>query len=173
MTYAMLTLPDGEEIVGSTLSDIVDRLIPGYGDLPEGPESYERRLLMRAVTLANVAEKAQAIAVAALTAEVPDAVEQLSEDALTALFHDRHSQVLAIEHWDSDIPLFLPAGGYTPYTDLPRPAGETVVILDPWDERTFITGILAAGFGELFITRDDDDDAPDADEADAGSEVTL
>lgn len=157
-SFALLTLPDGEEIVGSTLSDIVDHLIPGYGALPEGAGEYERRLLMRSATLASVAERAQASTMAALTDVAPDAVAALSADALTAIYHDRYSEVLAIEHWDSDIPLFLCAGGYAPYTDRPRPTGATVIVLDPWDERTFINGILAAGYGELFMTRDDDDD---------------
>jgi len=53
--------------------------------------------------------------------------------------------------WDSDIPLFVMASGFAPYTGLPRPSGASLVFLDALNETTFIDAVKAAGCGELFI----------------------
>lgn len=152
--FALLTIPDGTMIEADTRTAIVDEIIPGHGALAAG--DIEAALILREEHLADIAHRAQAIVMAALTETGPTAIRSLGEDALTAIYHDRSSQTVEIEAWNSDIPLFLLASAYAPYTQTPRPTGEQVVFLDPLNEATFLDSLVAAGFAELYV-RDDED----------------
>lgn len=156
--FALLTIPDGSHIEAETRSAIVDEIIPGHGALPSGNEGAAAALNLREEHLADIAHRAQAIVMASVTDSSPDAIRALSEDALTAIYHDRGTQEVEIEAWDSDIPLFLLASSYTPYTARPRPIGDQIVFLDPLNEATFLDSLVAAGFAELYV-RDADDES--------------
>lgn len=154
--FVLLTLPDGAELHGSSRSEIVDQFIPGHGSVPESEGAVVTRLLMRENVLAGLAERAQATVMAALTEQHPSLLDQLGEDGLTVVFHERGREVVELAEWASDIPLFLLASGYQPYTDVPRPAGEAIVFLDSLNETTFLDSVQAAGFAELYERPVDD-----------------
>lgn len=154
MTYALLNLADGSHITADTISELVDQTIPEHGAVPDGPNEASARLLIRQEFLADAAARAQSLILAQLTDQYPDQVAALDEDVFAVLHHDRHTDVIEFTEWDSNIPLFLMTTGYAPYTELPRPAGETIVFLDPSDERTFVDSLVAVGMVELLV-RDD------------------
>lgn len=141
MTYALITVADGDVTKAETVTELVDGLLEGHAEADDAD-----RLTMRLDALALAAGRAQAIVLADL------GVEGLDEDALTILLHERESQVVEFERWDSTIPLFLMATGYTPFTDTPRPEGDTIVWLDPSTERTFLDGLQALGIAELLVS---------------------
>lgn len=149
--YALLNLTDGSDIQADSRSAIVDALIPAHGTVPDGETHDAIRIGLRNDYLARVAETAQAVIVASLTEQSPDAVAAFDDDARTALFHDRFGEALEISDWDSDVPLFVLASNYAPYTERPRPTGEHVVFLDPATETTFIDSLKAAGIAELYV----------------------
>lgn len=149
-TYALLNIADGSTIEGGSRSEIVDQLIPEHGALPEGDESIQARFDLRHDYLAGVAQSAQATILAALTQEHPDAVAAFDDDVRMVLFHDRYTERVDLASWESDIPLFLVATAYEPYTEWPRPDGGSVVFLDPKDETTFLDALVAAGGAELY-----------------------
>ncbi|AUG29396.1 MULTISPECIES: hypothetical protein [Microbacterium] len=151
--FALLTIPDGTQIEAESRTAIVDEIIPGHGTLPEGEDGAAAALTLREEHLADIAHRAQAVVMAALTEAGPSAISTLSEEALTAIYHDRSTQSVEIEAWESDIPLFLLATAYAPYTERPRPIGGQIVFLDPLNETTFLDSLVAAGFAELY-TRD-------------------
>lgn len=155
--FALLTLPDGNQIEGDSRSEIVDQIIPGHGDIPETEDGIATALALRENYLSHVAQRAQATVMAALTDTAPDAISTLSEDALTAIYHDRSTDTIELGVWDSDIPLFLMASSYVPYTQVPRPAGTAVVFLDPLNEATFLDSLQVAGFAELYERPDTSD----------------
>lgn len=156
-TYALLTLPEGADLYGDSLSDLVDQVIPGHGAaLGETDEATEYRLGLRELTLAGLATRAQATVMAHLAAEYPEKIAGLDEDTLTAIYHDRAEDTVALVDWESDIPLFLMASAFAPYTAAPRPTGEAIVFLDSLNEKTFLDSMVAAGFAELYVRHGDD-----------------
>lgn len=154
--YALLTLPDGAELYGSSLSALVDQIIPGHGVLPDTDEGTATRLALREQTLANLATRAQATVMASLAVEYPETVATLNEDTLTVIYHDRSEDTVELVDWASDIPLFLMASAFAPYAEPARPTGESIVFLDALNEKTFLDSMVAAGFAELYVRHGDD-----------------
>lgn len=148
--FTLLTIPDGAEIAADSRSQLVDQIIPGHGDLPVTEAGIATALGLREDHLASLAQRAQAIVMASLTVHNPEAIQELNEDALTAIYHDRGSEQIAIDVWDSDIPLFVMASSYAPYTEVPRPRGDQVVFLDSLNETTFLDSVVATGLAELY-----------------------
>ena len=140
MTYALITVADGDVTKAETVTELVDGLLEGHAEASDAD-----RLTIRLDALALAAGRAQAIVLADL------GVEGLDEDALTILLHERESQVVEFERWDSTIPLFLLSTGYAPYTDTPRPEGDAIVWLDPSTERAFLDGLQSLGIAELLV----------------------
>jgi len=136
----VLLLASGRTVSGDSISTIIDSLIDGHSEMDDSGQ-----LVARLDALAELLTIQQAAAIA-------DAdVSQLDEDDLDLLLHDRTTQVADIAEWALEIPLYLLAQSYEPYTDTPRPAGETIVWLDAIDERTFVDSLVSAGLAELFV----------------------
>jgi hypothetical protein len=149
--FALLQLTDGAQFEGDSLSDLVDQIVLGHGEpMPETGDSAILRFELRHNHLVDVAHRAQSIVMAAITEEFGDFIGATDEDFLTAVYHDRGATTVALEQWQSDIPLFLMAAAYEPYTELPRPTGDSIVFLDAVNERTFIESLQATGFVELY-----------------------
>ena len=159
--FVLLITSDGSEITGNTLSEIVDQLIPEHATLPEDEDGAKDRLILRHDFLVLLGKDAQAVAAASTAAENPEAFSQLDEDELTILFHDRGSERVEFPAWNADVPLFLLATSYAPFTETERPEGENIWWLDPSTERTFLDSLKVAGAAEL-LTRDDTDAEIDA-----------
>lgn len=155
--FTLLTIPDGAQLEGATRSEIVDQIIAGHGELAATDEGIATGLGLRENHLAHVAQHAQAIVMASLTEANAVGSSSLDDDALTAIYHDRTTEVIDLEAWHSDIPLFLMASAYAPFTDLPRPKGEAIVFLDALNEATFLDSLVAAGFAELYVREIDDE----------------
>lgn len=149
--YRLLDLQSGETTSGETITEIVDALLPVHGSIPDGEGQAAAQLEVREYTLAQIAQSAQATVCASAD------ISSLDEDALTILFHDRHSEVPSFAEWASDLPLFLMASGYAPYTDRPRPSGDTIVFLDSHTERSFIDSLQPAGIAQLWVRENDSD----------------
>ncbi len=124
-----------------TASELVDELIDGHSEAND-----DQRLLLRARFLAEHANAVQAT----ILADVAHHYE-LDEDALTVLLHDRDRETIAFDRWDSDIPLLLITTGYMPFTDRPRPAGDSILWLDPSTETSFLRSISSIGPVTWFV----------------------
>lgn len=139
---------DGHTVAeADTLSGLVDRLLVGHAD-----RTPQAQLERRADSLAQACQVAQSAVLAGVD------LAGAGEDALGVLLHDRRCEVPVFDRWESDIPLFLLASGYAPYTPVPRPAGDRIVWADPHTERTFVDGLAACGLGCLWTADDSDGD---------------
>lgn len=132
---------DGQLTYGDSRTAIVDQLYPEHLAAQTAEEKFQVRL-DALVQLATIAQTE-----IATTLDLPD-----DEDFLTALFHDRATTTLVFDEWDvQGCPLFLIATGYAPYSEIPRPAGEEIVWLDPLNETTFLSALEALGLVELLV----------------------
>jgi len=139
-THALLVATDSTVIYGDSVSELVDHLLDGHS-----AAALDEQLEMRLEALANAAAHAQA----AVLADHP--VEGLDEDTLTVFMHDRLATVIAFEEYDGEIPLFLLATSYAPFSAVPAPAGKAIVWLDPSTELTFLQSLGATGAVELLV----------------------
>lgn len=140
-SYA-LVLDDGSTMMSGSVSELVDSVVADHAD-----SDAEGQLELRSAHLAAVAELTQAVLNASHD------LEGLDEDALTALFHDRGSDVVQFNEWGMDIPLILDATAYQPFTDVPKPTGERLIFTDPSTELTFLESLARIGVVE-FLTNE-------------------
>ncbi|MCT2222491.1 hypothetical protein [Microbacterium paraoxydans] len=139
--HALLDNTSASVTEAQTASGLVDGVIDGHADADD-----DQRLLLRARFLAEHANAVQAT----ILADVAHHYD-LDEDALTVLLHDRVREAVAFDRWDSDIPLILISTGYTPFTDRPRPVGDSIVWLDPSTETSFLRSISSIGPVTWFV----------------------
>ena len=68
------------------------------------------------------------------------AAADATEDELAALYQTIREPITGLpgDRWRLDVPLVVIATDYQPYTDLPLPQGEHVLVLDPSDELAFL-----------------------------------
>lgn len=132
------TWTDGNTLTANTMTDLVKEII-GHTYTPDEPE---RALIARFETLADLASKTQAIILNSL-----DNITSYTENQLTAALTDKRNPI-PLNTWDADFPLILIATGYQPYTDLPRPKGETL-LLNPHTERSFLEAFTHLGLATL------------------------
>lgn len=157
--FVLLDTASGEQIPGSSRSDLVDTVVPGHGDLPEGEEGAAARFDLRTVALVEVAHRLQGLALSDVDTST------LDEDALTVLFHDRGTEVVDLAEWPEDLPpLFVIASNYAPYSESPRPTGD-VVFLDAFNEKTFLDSLAAAGVVEVYELETDDPELAEVEDA--------
>ncbi|KQO98692.1 hypothetical protein [Leifsonia sp. Leaf264] len=147
--FAFIT--DTETVYADSLTSIVARFIPGYEDLPDSYDGDVQSFILRVEEAAKVANQLQAMIVtAAIDAGELD-VRNADEDTLTALYGIRGGAFAPFTgEWEHSIPLVLTSSDYEPYTKTPVPTGE-VVLIDPTDERLFLSSLEDAGLGELFM----------------------
>lgn len=136
---------NGDAIFADSLSDIVDVLIPGYGELDDLHED-DLHLNARIDALIPLATAAQALVLADLAAREI----HLSVDELNAALLDKN-QPTRLERWNPAEPLILITTVYEPYTDDPRPEG-SIQWLDPSNEAVFLGSLNKIGVGELWVT---------------------
>lgn len=154
--FAFITTADGVEVVhcSDTRTGICEALLEGYDELPQGYGEHDPHLDMRHVTLANLANTAQAVLLASIEESNPGIVAGLSEDQLTALMSPKDGEILDFDTWDSDVPLLLLATQYAPVTAIPAPEGDTIIWLNAHDERVFIESLERLGFGRLIVNEE-------------------
>jgi len=138
--FALVDTSTGRTTHADSLSELVDRLVTGHADA-----SAADQLGLRLDALVALANRAQAIILASTD------LTDFDDDELTALFHDRATEVVGLAEWTSPTELLLIAQNYEPYTQEPRPVGEQIIWLDAADERTFLASFDAAGVAKLLV----------------------
>lgn len=138
---------DVETIISNTLTGIVEAIISGYADLPEPQGGYDAHLDSRIGALAGLASALQA----GILASMQEGGLDLTDDQLTALLHPKDGDVLEFEAWDSPIPLMLLATNYIPFSDIVPPEGDSIVWLNPHNEKLFMDSVVQLGVGTLWI----------------------
>lgn len=136
--------------------ELIDVILPGYGDLADTGEGDDDALIQRARHLALVANAVQSdFNIQAIERQLVD-MDSADENVLTALVHDRSepwSGIYADDpeddsvsyHWDNPVPLVLVATDYAPYVpERPTPTG-SVRLLDPIDEITYLKALTDLG----------------------------
>lgn len=139
--FALLMSGSADVVFAETRSGITDLVVAGHGEA----DSDEDRVGLRSDFLAELAAHVQGAVLSSV------GTGGLDEDALTVLLHDRATDVVELEEWDSNVPLLLMATGYAPYTDVPAPVGDTILWLDPATETTFLDSLARAGVAELLV----------------------
>lgn len=135
----------GDVIFADSLTDIIDVLFPGYGELDDADED-DLHLNARIDALVPMATKAQALVLADLAARDI----QLPVEELNAALLDKNLPT-PLERWNPAEPLILLTTTYEPYTDAPRPEG-SVQWLDPTNEAAFLSSLQKIGEGEIWVT---------------------
>ena len=146
---------DSQAAFADRLSELIDLILPGYGDLAETPEGDDEALIQRHRHLVEVANSVQAdYNHQAVDRGLLDPATT-DENLLTATAHDRAQSWSGLHsegsdrpgfNWDLAFPLVLIATDYAPYVaDRPTPTG-TVVLLDPYDETTYLESLNRLGF---------------------------
>lgn len=135
----------GASLAADTLSELVDTLFPEHAAL-----DVDGQFELRLRALAESAQSAQAVALANLAATSTQD-EPLPDAAVTAATAQKAGPIVELPSWPFDLPLYLLATQYAPFSDVPAPVGERVVLLDPSTERTFLEGLAAAGDVEFLV----------------------
>lgn len=157
--YAMV-YGDGQQILSDSPAALIAVLIPDYPQ-PDGDATTEQT---EAATLARVNFVTQVAAVmqhavlqGAADAGAFDPTE-CGDETLTELMKDRRKPFLGIDgpngqtdtEWRFNLPLFLVATDYHPYTDRALPTGN-VVLLDGSTELGFLTAVSRAGLVDVNV----------------------
>jgi hypothetical protein len=145
----LLINSEGAAIGAETVSELVDEVLPDHSNSDDAD-----RFGLRLELLAELVNQCQAMDLAARRAQDASLDELLGEAGLTALIAPKTGVSLDMPHWPFDVPLFLMATQYEPYTDLPAPTGTTVVLVDPGNERAFLDGLVMLGAVELYVSGD-------------------
>lgn len=129
---------------GDMLTDLVAVVLGNedYPELDDDDATYERYLYM--VKVAN-----------AMTAAANEAnfewFESLDELDFNAVMLSRDEVAdLGLSEWNHDVPLHLVSLDFRPSTDVVPPTGN-VLMLNPYDEATFLRTLDALGLVELFL----------------------
>lgn len=140
-------------VFADSLSDIIGVLVPEYAQALHDRDD-RAMLSIRLSTLARFAMIAQerelTAAAEALEEDDPD-TSGLPEVVVQMAFLPKDGDVLALDEWPlDDLPLYLLATQYAPYTDVRTPTGKGVVMLSPVTERTYLDSLVLLDFGSLF-----------------------
>lgn len=131
----------GRELETDSWSAAADHLIDGHATM-----SADDALAARFDVLVALAGAAQAGMVAELD------IDQLPEPVVAAALTSKDVTLHLDGGWPDGFPLLLVASLYTPYTDVPVPAGDDVVLLDPHTERSFVEAFVTLGLAKV-LTR--------------------
>ncbi|MGN7187039.1 hypothetical protein [Microbacterium enclense] len=152
--YAALLIPGQPSIFGDTLTEIVAETIDDYPNVsttdPDQIVIDSGEALLARVAMLEM----QAAAVQALVVGDRGTVGfAFTEDELTALFASKSGTALELDKpWDSqDTPLLLVTTNYAPFTAASRPAGSSIIWLDPTNELRYLQSLATIHGGELFI----------------------
>lgn len=132
----------GETIGADTMTGLVQQIL---GDTYQ-PDNAEAALIERYETLTDLASKMQAIVMVADDVDIAGCDEAL----LTAALGDKHEPT-NITRWDAAFPLIVVASLYDPYSDVPRPEGD-VIVIDPHTEKSFLEAFTQLGLA-ILVTR--------------------
>lgn len=131
LMWQRFTGPDGITHDADSSSAALALVIDGYGDDLDRDDAF----LARLDHARHVVEELQARVL------IGADVDAETFDVLTA---DKRSPVEA-GVWDHDLPLFVVAVDYFPYSDTTAPTGN-VVLLDPSDEYAYMESLLGSGY---------------------------
>ena len=156
-------------IQGSTVyqahsrTELVSAIIDGYEDIPHTTEGDTEALLARIDAALEIASKLQGEANAAATNEHGINFEEFPE--LAELVFTPKETALTIEGgYDYDLPLYVVTSTYDAVeSDVPE--GEAIITIDPSNEATFLSSLVAIGLCDLHVLSDNDASEQDASEA--------
>ena len=141
---------NGDVILGESRTDLVEAIVKDY------PVGDDRGCLLRRYdTLCGLADMQQKMSVI----ESPDIpVGDLNEQQLTVLMADKRFGHHCPGEWpEAAMDLWLVGTNYRPYTNAEAPTGPGVHLLDPYDETTFLNGLVELGMGALGFNIDADE----------------
>lgn len=141
--YRYALVRSGLTTFADTLGELIAAVIPNYG---AGDD--ESAMLARWASLVATVNDVQQLHAAALGLDPGNE----TEDALTAIFHDRTQPLprgVVGDRWDHRVPLLLLATDYEPFTDLVPPSGN-VTLLDSSTERSYLESLTTLGVAQLY-----------------------
>lgn len=138
-------------VLSNTFTPIVCHLIPNYLSTVEESD-YELAFVFRRVHLGHHAARKQQAELTLLevntyyeTGAYPE-FPQPELDAISAL---ALGEVIELDEWTIDCPLYVMAVDYAPYTRRPVPRGKNVVLLDSSTELGFVQAMEQVTPGKL------------------------
>lgn len=145
---------DRMQAVADTATELLSLVVTGYDQLEPG--DVEGAFLARFDHAAGVAALVQHSALQSAL----DAGYELTDDlATTAMMSAKtdplpESVFMALPRWNGPVPLLLVASHYAPYTTLPAPVGDAVILVDPYTEKGYLASLDQLGlvtFRELSL----------------------
>lgn len=125
------TTDTGTTHAADSTSDALSAVIDGYGDGLDRDEAFFARL-------DHARELAEELQARSLADEHP------GKTAAAILTAGKHHPV-EVGEWTSEVPLYVVATDYLPYSSIVAPTGN-VVRLDPSDEYAYMESLFAAGW---------------------------
>lgn len=117
--YEMIFAQGRSRAYADTTADLIDALVPGYGNLAEPDQTAAR---VRYAT--NLLAPVQATVLAAHDQN------GLSDEEKASLFAPRFEAVV-VEEWASEVPLVLLDVHYAPFSDIPAPVSALEQVESP------------------------------------------
>lgn len=121
-------------------SDLVNALDGNYQSIPE--EDVEAALIARGAVATNFAAFRQAELLNDY--QESDGAVEVTEDDLQVIFGNRSTALKIEGTWDHPVKLVGVATDYAPYTGLPAPKGN-IVLIDPYTDTTLLRTLAEAG----------------------------
>lgn len=152
--YCMYFSGDAQVVFADTQDELLETLIPGYGQMSEDDKDVARIMLASAAAAQVQAE--------ILMDVDPDSVSPADWDVLVAR---RDISQPRADWWTCDIPLVVVETGYQPYTDVPRPASsksstkdaENLWFVRPVEEEDFLVSLHEIGYIRMLENRVSED----------------
>lgn len=146
-------LTAGEDaITTDSLTELVGALIEHYPSSGDETQLLEDR--WRCAVLYADAAQARLLAEALGRGELD--LAGLSEDQVNLLMTSRAERLAAPDgRWEMPVPLVLIATDFHPYTTVPVPAGN-VLLVDPGNERSLIGSLCDLGVCTLYVHGEED-----------------
>lgn len=133
-------------------TELVSAIIDGYEDIAHSAEGDTEALLARIDAAIEIASKLQGEATAFAADELGINFEEFPE--LAELVFTPKEVALTIEGgYDYDLPLYLVTSTYDAVeSDVPQ--GEAIIVIDPSNEATFLSSLVATGLCDLRVVSD-------------------
>jgi hypothetical protein len=109
--YCMYFRNDADVAFSDTYDELMDVIIPGYEEMDDAEQAYQR---------IRLAQAAAAQIQAMILAEIEE--DAVSPEEYAILTAPRGAKQPEANWWTSDVPLVVVETSYQPFTDVPRPA---------------------------------------------------
>lgn len=150
----VLLYGDRMQAVADTATELLWLVVAGYDQI--AADDIEGAFYARVDHAAGVAALVQH---GVIQSAIDDGFELDDDVATTAMMSSKTELIPAsvrdsVESWNYPVPLVLVATLYAPYTDQPAPAGDNVILVDPYTEKGYLASLHRLGlvtFTELSL----------------------